>query len=236
VHGSLGQVDEAQAQLKEALNLYQEIGDPSGTANTLNDLSIVAARRGRQALAVRLNRECLAMRRQNGDRWGVGTSLNNLGYLAYLGGEHKQAIEYLSEGLVIQREIGDRYHIANCLSNLGAAAAALGEGEKASAYLYEALEIAFQIGARPLALEVSAGIGALLAEDEAQDGEQATEILTFVHDHPQTDKWTSERAERSLAQLSARLAPDIWAKAQERGRAGTLEAVVSSLLGRDRAA
>jgi predicted ATPase len=236
VHGSLGQVDEAQAQLKEALNLYQEVGDPSGTANTLNDLSIVAARRGRQALAVRLNRECLAIRRQNGNRWGVGTSLNNLGYLAYLSGEHKQAVEYLSEGLAIQREIGDRYHIANCLSNLGAAAAAMGERESASAYLHEALEIAFQIGARPLTLEVSAGIGALLAEDEGRDGERAAEVLTFVHDHPQTDKWTGEQVARSLAQLSARLAPDAWARAQARGRAGTLEAVVSSLLGQDRAA
>jgi tetratricopeptide (TPR) repeat protein len=229
-------VEEAQARLREALDVYQAARDPYGTANTLNDLSIVAVQRGRQTLARRLNLECLAIRRQIGDRWGVGTSLNNLGYLAYLSGEHEEAIQYLSEGLAVQREIGDRYHIANCLNNLGAAARALGRREEAFAHLYEALEMAYQIGALPLALEASAEIGALLADDGEQGDERAAELLTFVHDHPQTDKWTAERTERSLAQLGSRLAPEAWAAAQERGRSGTLDRVVASLLGRDRAA
>jgi predicted ATPase/DNA-binding SARP family transcriptional activator len=230
VYGSLDQAEEAQARLREALDLYQAARDPYGTANTLNDLSIVAVRRGRQMLARRLNQECLAIRRQIGDRWGVGTSLNNLGYLAYLSGEHEEAVEYLSEGVAVQRELGDRYQVANCLNNLGAAAHALGRREQAFANLHEALEMAYQIGALPLALEASAEIGALLAEDDEQGGERATEVLTFVHDHPQTDKWTAERTERSLAQLASRLAPDAWAAAQERGRAETLEAVVGALL------
>ncbi len=75
-----------------------------------------------------------------------------------------------------------------------------------------------------------------MAEDGEQGGEQATELLTFVHDHPQTDKWTAERTEQRLAQLASRLAPEAWAAAQERGRSGTLETVVASLLSRDRAA
>lgn len=239
VHGSVGDLEAAQQRLQEALALYQEIVDPYGTASTLNDLSIVAARQGKVPEAQRLNRECLAIRRQIGDRWGVATSLNNLGYVAYLSESYGEAVEYLREGLAIQREIGDRYHIANCLSNLGAAAHALGEREEALAHLYEGLEIAYAIGARPLVLEISAEIGALLAsaavatEDDAQAAAQAAELLTFVHDHPQVDKWTAERTEQSLAQLAPMLAPEAWAAAQDKGRRGTLEAVIASILRRD---
>jgi tetratricopeptide (TPR) repeat protein len=177
------------------------------------------------------------MRRQINDLWGIGTSLNNLGYLAYLTQDHPSAVEYLQESLVIQREIGDRFHIANCLSNLGAAYRALGQYSVAAGYLYEGLELAHEIGARPLALEISAEIGTVLAAREECDRGQdqgalglAAELLAFVGRHPLTDKWTAQRVRGTLAQVSPKLAPEAWAAAQERARAQTLDSIVHLVL------
>lgn len=230
ITGSLETFVEAQRQLQEALELYHDIGDPYGIANTLNDMGVVAAGLDQYSSAKKFYQECLAMRRQIGDLWGIGASLNNLGYLAFLTQEYALAKEYLLEGLYIQREIGDRYHIANCLNNLGASACALGEHHEAAAHLHEALQIAFEIGASPLVLEILAEIGALLAAGEAEDGEQAAKLLTFVLNHPLADRWTRERTERRLAQLTPDLPLDALAAAREKGLAGELEGVVVDVL------
>ena len=230
ITGSLETFVEAQRQLQEALELYHDIGDPYGIANTLNDMGVVAAGLDQHRSAKKFHQECLAMRRQIGDLWGIGASLNNLGYLAFLDQEYASAKEYLLEGLYIQREIGDRYHIANCLNNLGASACALGEHHEAAAHLHEALQIAFEIGASPLVLEILAEIGALLATSEAGDGEQAAKLLTFVLNHPLADRWTRERTERRLAQLTPDLPLDALAAAREKGQAGELEGIVVDVL------
>jgi predicted ATPase/DNA-binding SARP family transcriptional activator/Flp pilus assembly protein TadD len=237
LRGSLGQVEEAQARLCEALALYRELGDLYGQASALNDLGNVAAGSGRLDEArVHYNR-CLTLRRQIGDLWGAGILLSNLGYLAHLAGDQAAAVEFLRNGLAVQREIGDRYHIANCLSNLGAACRALGRYAVASSYLYEGLELAHEIGARPLALEISAEIGVLLAawKECGRDREQsalglAAELLAFVRHHPLTDKWTAQRVRGALTELTPELAPEVWAAVQERAQAQTLDSVVRLVL------
>jgi predicted ATPase/Tfp pilus assembly protein PilF len=230
LRGSSGQVEEAQAQLDQALALYRELGDPYGQASVLNDLGNIAAGSGRLDEARVHYDRCLLLRRQIGDLWGSSILLNNLGYLAHLSGTHTEAVEYLDQGLAIQREIGDRYHIANCLSNLGAAHRALGQCQLAARYLCEGLELAHEIGARPLVLELSAEVGALLSEREQSDRERAAELLVFVCHHPLTDKWTAQRAQVALTELTPSLAPEAWTAAQERAQSDTLEAVVHLVL------
>jgi tetratricopeptide (TPR) repeat protein len=190
----------------------------------------VAAGLDQYSSARKFHQECLAIRRQISDLWGTGASLNNLGYLAFLAQEYASAREFLLEGLYIQREIGDQYHIANCLNNLGASSCALGEHHEAANYLHEALQIAYEIGATPLVLEVLGEIGTLLAASEAGDGEQAAKLLTFVLHHPLTDRWTRDRTEGRLAQLTPDLPMNALAAATEKGKAGALEDVVVDVL------
>jgi predicted ATPase/Tfp pilus assembly protein PilF len=230
ISGSMETFVEAQRQLQEALELYHDIGDPYGIANTLNDLGVVAAGLDQHSSAKKFHQECLAIRRQIGDLWGIGASLNNLGYLAFLTREYALAREYLLEGLFIQREIGDQYHIANCLNNLGASACAQGEHHEAATHLHEALQIAFEIGATPLVLEVLAEIGALLAASKEGDPEQAAKLLTFVLNHPLADRWTRDRTEHRLAQLTPDLPLEALANARAKGQAGELEGVVVQVL------
>jgi tetratricopeptide (TPR) repeat protein len=230
LRGSAGQAEEAQDLLGQALSLYRELGDAYGQAGALNDLGNVAAGSGCLDEARAHYERCLSLRRQIDDLWGTGVLLNNLGYLAHLDGEHAVAVEYLRQGLAIQREIGDRYHVANCLSNLGAAYRGLMQYPAAARCLYEGLELAHEIGAHPLALEISAEIGAVLAAREQCDRERAAELLVFVSHHPLADKWTAQRAQGTLADLSPNLPPEAWNAAQERARSATLDAVVRLVL------
>jgi tetratricopeptide (TPR) repeat protein len=230
ISGSLETFAEAQRMLQEALELYHDIGDPYGIANTLNDLGVVAAGLDQYASAKKFYQECLSIRRQIRDLWGIGASLNNLGYLAFLDKDYTAAREFLLEGLYIQREIGDQYHIANCLNNLGASARAMGDHYEAATYLHEALQIAFEIGVNPLVLEVLAEIGALLAASETGEPEQAAKLLAFVLNHPLTDRWTRERTEKKLAQLTPDLDLNALDGARQKGKAGELEAVVVEVL------
>ena len=230
INGSLKNFERAQHRLEQALELYQEIGDPYGRANTLNDLAIVAAGLGRYDVVQKLHQECLAVRREIGDLWGTGTSLNNLGYAALLAHEYASARAFLLESLEIQREIGDQYHIANCLINLSTSEQALEQRREAADRLYEALQLASRIGATPLILEALTEISGLLADNERSEGIHAAELLAFVLNHPLTDRWTWDRAQRRLEQLAADLPEDELAAARERGRAGKLEEVVAETL------
>ncbi|MGD2176341.1 MAG: tetratricopeptide repeat protein [Anaerolineae bacterium] len=230
IAGALGEYEEARQQLQKALERYTTIGNPYGIANTLNDLSVVAVRQGERAEAKHLQQECLARRREIGHLWGVGTSLNNLGYFAYLDGEYAEARRLLREGLAIQRDIGDQYHIANCLNNLGMVATAAGEYQEASEYFPKALKLALEVGAHPLVLEALAEAAELLVAGETRDKAQVAEILSFVQQHPASDRPTQEKAERGLAELATELAPEAMTAAQERGRARDLEMVVAEML------
>jgi predicted ATPase/DNA-binding SARP family transcriptional activator/Tfp pilus assembly protein PilF len=230
IAGASGDYEEAKQQLQKALERYSTTGDEYGIANILNDLSVVAVRQDQLAEAKRLQQECLARRRKIGHLWGIGTSLNNLGYFAYLDEEYAEATQLLQEGLAIQREIGDQYHIANCLNNLGVVASAAGAYQEASSYLSEALRLALEVGALPLVLEALAETATLLAASETGDRAQVAELLSFVQQHPASDKPTRQKVEQGLAGLAKELAPETMALALERGKERDLETIVAEIL------
>ncbi|MGD9049718.1 MAG: tetratricopeptide repeat protein, partial [Anaerolineae bacterium] len=230
IAGASGDYEESKEQLQRALERYSTTGDEYGSANILNDLSVVALRQGQLAEARRLQRECLARRRKLGHLWGIGTSLNNLGYFAYLDQEYAEARQLLQEGLAIQREIGDQYHIANCLNNLGIVASAAGDYREASNFFSEALNLALEVGALPLVLEALAETALLLLAGEMGDKAQVAETLSFVQQHPASDKPTQQKVEQRLAGLAEELAPETMALAQERSQDKDLEMVVAEIL------
>ena len=63
-----------------------------------------------------------------------------------------------------------------------------------------------------------------------ENPERAAELLVFVSHHPLADKWTAQRAQGTLADLSPNLPPEAWNAAQERARSATLDAVVRLVL------
>jgi non-specific serine/threonine protein kinase len=137
------------ATLHEAsLTLYRQVGDQSGIAASLHDLSRVWSYQGHLERAEALSQESLAIRSELGDRRGVAMSLNYLGVLARNRRDLTAARARYEESLALFRELGDRWGLGLVLNNLARVERDLGEWRRASALCLESLELFRDLGDR----------------------------------------------------------------------------------------
>lgn len=148
-----GDYEGALHDLRRALALLDEAGDPRGRADVLNGIGNVHWRRGEYADAMRCHLRALEMQRGLGDRLGEGHSLNALGNVAYHLGDYGQALDYYQDSLKLRQEIGDRVGVAYCLNNIGNIHGQLGELNRALEHMLRALEM--KEGADPQAAGIS---------------------------------------------------------------------------------
>jgi predicted ATPase/DNA-binding XRE family transcriptional regulator len=104
---------------RDALAIFQNLGDPIGIADCLNGLGNIAISQGNYDAARGFYEESLTIRRDLGDTWGVARLLGNLGLLAFFQLDYIQAYSLHSESLSLFRELRDDEGIANELVNLG---------------------------------------------------------------------------------------------------------------------
>ena len=148
VQWRLGDYEEAEAHLQEALTLTRDLGDRRATARALHGLGNLDLYRGNYAAARELFEESLATRREIGDKLGVANALNNLGILAANAGDGDGARAMFEESLAIRREIGDRSGVAVALNNLGYMASDRGDVTSARALYEESLIVRRELGDR----------------------------------------------------------------------------------------
>jgi CHAT domain-containing protein len=144
----ISQFSEALQYWQQALKIYQEIGNPSGEADSLNSLGMAYGSIGQLNLAIEYFQQSLAIGQEIGDRQGVINYLNNLGNAYYDLGHYQLAIDYLQESLAIAKDIGDRQGQANSLGNIGNNYDSLGQYHLAIDYIQQCLAIYREIGER----------------------------------------------------------------------------------------
>ncbi|MER7455808.1 BTAD domain-containing putative transcriptional regulator [Micromonospora sp. NPDC126480] len=132
----LNQHDVAEERLASALKLYEQLGDPTGQAQTLHSRTELAYERGRLQDALHHGREALRLHRLAGSPAGEGRTLNAIGFLYATMGDYQRAIANCTAALAIQEKIDDRNGKAATLDSLGFAYERLGHHERA-ANLYE---------------------------------------------------------------------------------------------------
>nr|MDQ2876480.1 tetratricopeptide repeat protein [Actinomycetota bacterium] len=107
--------------LEKALAIRREIGDPSGQAQTANNIAFFYKEEGMYERAVPALTEALELQRAVGRRHGEGVALCNLGE-AYLElGQYDEAVSYLQQALPVAREIGSSRVEGYVLQHLGRA-------------------------------------------------------------------------------------------------------------------
>jgi predicted ATPase/DNA-binding CsgD family transcriptional regulator/Tfp pilus assembly protein PilF len=114
-----GALDQAQAQLQEALALARRIGARRETRQCLNALGTNALIRGRYESARDYFEQTLALDRELNDTWGVAKRLNALATIAMYLGEFDRAIERSQESLAMMQALGDQTEIAEVTQTLG---------------------------------------------------------------------------------------------------------------------
>jgi len=122
-----GDYPDAERFLEQGLSLYEELGDQSGIAASLNALAISARDRGDYSAAQSNFERSLACWRMLSDRMGLARCLHNLANVVKVRGDYPRAQWALREAADIFEELGDRTGAAWSINQQGDIARAQGD-------------------------------------------------------------------------------------------------------------
>jgi predicted ATPase/DNA-binding winged helix-turn-helix (wHTH) protein len=117
----------AEDYLKQSLSLYEELGDESGIAASLNALAVSARDRGDYSSAQSNFERSLACWRLLSDRLAVARCLHNLANVVRVRGDFARAQWALREATEMFEELGDRSGAAWSINQQGDIARAQGD-------------------------------------------------------------------------------------------------------------
>ena len=105
-----------------ALAACRDAGDPTGIANTLNQLGWMSLLGGDLPASERYSSEALQRHTEGNNALGVAAACINLGWLALARGDVDQAERRFARALALQRECGDQRGCAYALGHLATSA------------------------------------------------------------------------------------------------------------------
>ncbi len=142
----LGQLEEAEAHLRQALETSLEQGGDFERSSVQMTLGGCLWRQGRWAEAVAVQRQAVAIRRRLGNPAALSGTLNDLGFFLYLTGEYGEALHLFEEALELARRSGHRRNETLTLLSLAELTRDLGALEQAIEACEEGLAIADELG------------------------------------------------------------------------------------------
>ena len=122
-------------------NVLTNVGDDTGSVNTLNVTSEKFWRTGRYDSSMLLANSAVTLAEKINFKRGLASAYRNIGMSYYYLGEYTKAKEYHTKGLEINLEIGNRAGIARGYSNIGIVYNDLGDYPMALEYDFKALGI-----------------------------------------------------------------------------------------------
>lgn len=146
---------------RTARDIYRQIRNRAGEANTLSSLGELARLTGDYASADSQYRTARDICQQIGYRAGEADALRGLGLVARQTGDYPSASEQFRAALAIYRQVGDRGGEADALRGLGGVAMRTGDYPSADEHLVAAREIYQQVGDRRGEADAVWGFGAV---------------------------------------------------------------------------
>jgi tetratricopeptide (TPR) repeat protein len=169
VHTLLGSPDR-EAFRGLALPLYEELGDLSGQASTLNNLGIEAYYGGDWERSLDLYERSRGLRERIGDVVSVAMANNNIGEILSDQGHLDEALELFESAVESCDQAGQRWLATVARANIGYAEARAGRLEPAAELLAAAAETFAEIDATSFVLETrvrQAEVAVLAGDPEA---------------------------------------------------------------------
>ncbi|MFI6262136.1 BTAD domain-containing putative transcriptional regulator [Micromonospora sp. NPDC051006] len=115
----LRQFDAAQDDYRQALGLFDDLGDLVGQGFTYRSLGWLSEQQGDVRAALRHDLRALELFRRAGHERGVANTHNSVGWCHALLGEHEQAIEHCRRALALLDRLGDPVGMAGTWDSLG---------------------------------------------------------------------------------------------------------------------
>ncbi len=210
-----------------ALDRFRELGSPVDILRSMVGLVFAEEESGNRAEVQHLCEEALRLQRERGNRLTSILVLRAIGNIHRFQRNYTEAKRLLSEAVALRREMDDALMLANELTCLGYAVAGLGQYQEAESHFREALQLALPEQSADYILPAMTGLAYLMGK--AGQTERAIEVLTFALDRFQNVIEMRMLIERYLAELKAELLPEMFAAAQERGKALQFEAALQTL-------
>ncbi|MBN2005644.1 MAG: tetratricopeptide repeat protein [Anaerolineae bacterium] len=215
--------DEARKLYQQAFRIFQRIGDETRIEGCYYWLGCLAQELGEYDKAKQLYQQALSISQTMHFETEIANCYFVQGCLAETLGNYDEAKELYLKALALYRKIGYWQGEVWSLCFLGSIFCALGKYEVANEYVCAILKIVSDSVARTMGKVYGlVGLGVILAQKEEQSA-RAVEIATFTLDHPKIVFDAKKRAQRLLSELKPKLPGDVFAAAQERGKAGDLE-------------
>jgi tetratricopeptide (TPR) repeat protein len=137
--GTLESKKKGLGEARRAFQLWQETGDRTGEAQTLNSIGFLQEALGQPRNALDSYRQALTIWRAIGDRAGEAEALHDIAAAYSALGDKQQALNYYAQALPLRRETGDHEALAFTLTNMAVVHFNVGEEEKAAGLFAEAL-------------------------------------------------------------------------------------------------
>jgi tetratricopeptide (TPR) repeat protein len=142
-----GDFAHAERALREATEIFEEVGDRSGAAWSMNQRGDIARAQGHAEMARDLYQRALSSFRQAGDPWGSARSLSDLGYIHCEQGDYESAHAAHQEALEMFARLTSKRGMARALEGFACLAAARGEAKRALTLAAAAEHLRRQISA-----------------------------------------------------------------------------------------
>ncbi|RKN11484.1 AfsR/SARP family transcriptional regulator [Streptomyces radicis] len=133
--------DEALGLLRDALDLFEAVGDGHGQAETFQHIGFVLENSGRLAEALDAVHRARELHEGLANDRGVARALNVIGWLLGLQGKHEEGLGHCQEALSLQEDQDDPLGLAATLDSLGYIHHHLGAWDEAAHSFKRALAV-----------------------------------------------------------------------------------------------
>ncbi|MFL6119517.1 AfsR/SARP family transcriptional regulator [Actinophytocola sp.] len=144
----LGRLEEADGHVKQALKLYEQVGDRLGMAHALRSRSGVLDRQRRFGEGLRHAERALDLFRAADFPTGEARALNAVGWFHAMLGDYEASLRFCRAALELQRRIGARPYQADTLDSIGRAYHRLGRYDEAATNYQAACALYHEFGDR----------------------------------------------------------------------------------------
>ncbi len=146
IHQYKGEYDQALEFFQKSLKIKEQIGNPSGIANSYHHIGIIHQYKGEYDQALEFFQKSLKIKEQIGNPSGIANSYHHIGIIHQYKGEYDQALEFFQKSLKIKEQIGNPSGIANSYHHIGIIHQYKGEYDQALEFFQKSLKIKEQIG------------------------------------------------------------------------------------------